>query len=109
MSEDRIEGTAKKGFGHVQDAVGGLIGDNGTQAKGKLNQAAGSVQDAYGKVLDQAQDAVGQAKDVAQDVYGEIEQFVSDQPYLAVAAGVGVGLVLGLLLSGGRKTVYVRK
>ena len=109
MSEDRIEGAAKQGVGKVQDAVGGLTGSDNTQAKGKLNEAAGTVQNAYGQIKDQASDVIDQARDQAQDVYEQIEDFVREQPFAAAAIGVGVGLLLGMLLRGGRKTVYVRK
>ena len=109
MSEDRIEGAAKQGVGRVQDAIGGLMGADKMQAKGKLNEAAGSVQNAYGQVKDQAADVLDQARDQFQDSYDQIETFVREQPFAAAAVGVGVGLVLGMMLRGGRKTVYVRK
>ena len=109
MSDDRIEGTAKQGVGRVQDAVGGLLGSDKTQAKGKLNEAAGALQDTYGQVKDQAADVLDQAKDQAQDTYDQVESFIREQPFAAAAVAVGVGLVLGMMLRGGRKTVYVRK
>lgn len=109
MVEDQIEGAARQGVGRVQDAVGGLVGDERTQARGKLNEAAGSLQNAYGKVKDQAQDAIGQVKDRAGDTYDEVEAYVREQPLTALGIAVGVGLVLGLLLHGGRRTVYVRR
>jgi uncharacterized protein YjbJ (UPF0337 family) len=97
MVDDRIEGAAKTGFGRVQDAFGGLTGDAGTQARGKLNQAAGAVQDATGK-----------ARESAEDLYGEVESYVREQPLAALAVTLAVGLAFGFLLRGG-KTVYVRK
>lgn len=109
MSDDRIEGAAKKGMGKVQDAVGGFLGDDKTQAKGKLNQAAGSLQDTYGQVKDQASDVMDQARDQAQDTYEQVESFIRDQPFAAAGVAVGLGLILGMMLRGGRKTVYVRK
>ncbi|WP_158916163.1 CsbD family protein [Caulobacter sp. S45] len=109
MSEDRIEGALKKGVGHVQDAVGGLSGDSAIQAKGKLNEVTGSVQNAYGKARDQAQDVVDQARDRAQDAYSDLEQFVRDQPHVALGIGVAVGLALGLMLARSRKIVYLRE
>ncbi len=109
MSEDRIEGAAKQGLGRVQDAAGGLLGNDKAQAKGKMNEAAGSVQNAYGQIKDQAADVMDQARDQAEDVYEQLETFVRDQPMAAVAVGLGLGLVLGMMLRGGRKTVYIRK
>ena len=109
MSQDRIEGAAKQGLGRVQDAVGGLTGGDKTQLKGKINEAAGTVQNAYGQAKDQASDVLDQARDQFQDSYDQVEAFVREQPLAATAVAVGVGLVLGLMLRGGRKTVYVRK
>ncbi len=98
MTYDRIEGAVRKGVGHVQDAVGGLTGDGRTQADGKLNQAAGSVQD-----------VVGKARERASDLYGEVESYAKQQPLAALAVTLGLGVVVGLILSGGRKTVYLSK
>jgi uncharacterized protein YjbJ (UPF0337 family) len=109
MSEERIEGAARKGLGHLQDAAGGLVGDSSLQAKGKLNEAAGSVQNAYGRVKDQAHAAFDQAKDRAQYVYGDLEGYAHEKPLAALAISVGLGLALGLILWGGRKIVYVRR
>ena len=41
MTDDRIEGAVREGVGHVQDAVGGLVGDEGMQIKGGLNSRCG--------------------------------------------------------------------
>ena len=98
MTDDRIEGAVRKGAGHVQDAIGGLTGDGRTQAEGKFNQAAGSVQD-----------LVGQARGKASDLYEEVESYAKEQPLAALAVTLGLGVVVGLMLGGGRKTVYVRK
>ena len=107
MSGDRIEGAVREGVGRVQDGLGGFAGDPETQARGKLNQAAGAAQNAFGKVQDVAGDLYADAADRAQDLYGELEELVKDRPLVAVGAGVIAGLVLGALLSSGRKTVYV--
>ena len=65
----------------VQDALGGMTGDAATQARGKVNQAAGLAQDTYGEALD------------------EVEHFVSDRPFMALLAGIGVGFLLGILVA----------
>jgi uncharacterized protein YjbJ (UPF0337 family) len=104
MSDDRVVGLVKEGVGRVQDAAGALVGDNETQAEGKLNELAGYVQNTYGQAKEQAQDALAQAKDKAQGAYGSLESYVREQPLPALAIGVGIGLLLGILLKGGSKT-----
>jgi uncharacterized protein YjbJ (UPF0337 family) len=91
MTDDRIKGAVRKGVGHVQDAVGGLTGDEKTQIEGKLNQAAGSVQNAYGKTLE----AVSRR---SQDALGEVESFAKEQPLAAVAISLALGFMLGLMV-----------
>ena len=92
MTDDRIEGAVREGVGHVQDAAGGLVGDEGMQIKGKLNQAAGSVQNAYGK-------ARGAVESQSKELYGEFEDFAQRRPLTSVGIGVSLGVVLGLLMA----------
>ena len=80
VDENMVEGFAKNVGGRVQDALGGLTGDTAEQARGKVNEAAGSVQNMYGQAVD------------------EVKDFASEQPFTALAASVGVGVVLGFLL-----------
>ena len=80
MDENRIEGTAKDVGGKLQNAVGGLTGDTSTQARGTANQAAGQMQDTYGKVVDQLQD------------------LTHDQPLTVLLSTLGIGLLFGYLL-----------
>jgi len=118
MSGDRIEGAIKNGVGHLQDAAGGLVGDNGLQAKGKLKEAAGFLQDAFGQVKDhaaeilsdvteQASDALGQVKGQTKGAvaearvrYDDLAEFVIDNPLAAIGIAAGVGLLIGLILRG---------
>ena len=98
MSDDRIEGGLRKAGGKLEDTLGGLTGDTGRQAKEKLDQASGS-----------AQDIAAQAKDRASSIYREIESYAKDEPLQAVGIALVTGVVVGFLLHGGRKTVYVRR
>jgi ElaB/YqjD/DUF883 family membrane-anchored ribosome-binding protein len=82
----------REGVGHVQDAVGGLVGDNPTQIKGKLNEAAGSMQKTYGEVSD----AVTHR---AKDLFSEFEGLAKARPLAAVGIGVSLGLLCGLLVT----------
>jgi uncharacterized protein YjbJ (UPF0337 family) len=106
MVEEQIEGALTNGVGHLQDGVGGLLGDIGLQAKGKLNQAAGNVQNAYGQIKDLALDAAGQARVRAEDAYGDIGVYVREQPVKALVVGLGLGLLLGALIIGKARAVH---
>ncbi len=79
MDENEFEGMARNLGGKVQDAVGGLTGDASTQAKGKLNQAAGKAQQTFGAAAD------------------EIRDNVVDKPLTALAVAAGLFFALGFL------------
>ena len=106
--EDRIEGVSRGALGHVQDAVGGLVGDAGLQAKGKINEVTGTVQEAYGKAFDRVDGAIDGALSQAEEAYGELARTIRDKPLLAVGLAVLGGALLWRLVSG-RKVVYVSK
>lgn len=108
MSNDQIGGKVKQGLGRVEDAAGGLVGDDKLQAKGDANQVSGTIQDAVGKAKDMAQESYGKARDAVQDGAGQVHGFVQDQPYAALACAATGGLILGLLLRRGPKIIYVR-
>ena len=81
MDSNKVEGAAKEFVGRLQDGAGGLLGDTATQARGKVNQATGQAQQAYGDVLETVRD------------------LAADQPLVAVAAAAGVGFVLGAIFA----------
>ncbi|MBE7211244.1 MAG: CsbD family protein [Gluconacetobacter diazotrophicus] len=91
VDENKVEGTVTEGIGRVKDAVGGLTGDTSTQAEGKFDQASGRVQAEYGDLLDDARDQLDEA--------GEL---IRDNPLVAVGIGLGLGFVLGWLLTPSR-------
>jgi uncharacterized protein YjbJ (UPF0337 family) len=84
MDEKRIEGIVEHAAGAVQDTVGGLIGDSGTQAKGKLRQAAGTLKNAYGTAVDEAR-----------DISDTVGQTVEKRPLAALLTVGAVGFFIG--------------
>jgi uncharacterized protein YjbJ (UPF0337 family) len=80
MDENRFEGAARNVGGKIQDAVGGLTGDAATQAHGKVNQAAGEVQNAYGSAVD------------------GLKNFATETPIAAMLSALGAGIVVGWML-----------
>ncbi|ODT78785.1 MAG: CsbD-like protein [Pelagibacterium sp. SCN 64-44] len=58
MHKDEIKGMGKQAKGAVKDAVGGLTGNEKMQAEGKLDKAAGKIQQKVGEAKDAARDAL---------------------------------------------------
>jgi uncharacterized protein YjbJ (UPF0337 family) len=92
MDSDRVEGTATNVGGKIKDAVGGMIGDTSLQAQGKGDQVSGRVQNAYGS----AKDSLG---DGASSVVDQIEDFVHDQPVVALLSAATIGFLVARLLN----------
>ena len=89
MTDDRMFGGVKKGLGRAKDAFGGLTGDMSMQARGKLDEVTGAVQE-----------RVGEARDQVQDLSGEIVSFTKTRPLTALAVTLGTGVLLGLMMRG---------
>ncbi len=92
MDENRIEGAATNMGGKVKDAVGSVLGDTGMQAGGKADQIGGRVQNVYGS----AKDAVG---DGASTLADQIEDFVQDNPIVALLSAATVGFLFARLIN----------
>ena len=95
MTDDRIAGTVRSFGGKVQEGVGKVTGDTKTEVKGVMNQAAGAVQDAYGKTVDAATEGAQTVKEAAIQGHDIVRKFVEDNPYTAAAIALGVGLLIG--------------
>jgi uncharacterized protein YjbJ (UPF0337 family) len=80
MNTNQLDGTLKDAAGKVQDAVGGLTGDPGLQAEGKIRQLSGQAQAKYGDSVEQLADAT------------------RNNPLGALLIAAGVGFLLGKLL-----------
>ena len=59
---------ARDAVGKVKDAAGGLTGDTGLQAEGKIDQAGGKIQGQYGAAKDQLGHAADAIADKASDL-----------------------------------------
>ncbi|MFZ1920623.1 MAG: CsbD family protein [Xanthobacteraceae bacterium] len=95
MDENRIAGTAKNIGGKAQETFGRVTGDASTQAEGIVNQVSGAAQDLYGQARDSAADAANTARDTASSFEKVLRNTIENQPYTAVAIGIGLGWLLG--------------
>jgi uncharacterized protein YjbJ (UPF0337 family) len=109
---EQVTGVANQGVGRVQDAVGGLTGNADLQAKGKIKEAVGSVQQALGEARSNVQDVfdgtVESVRDQLHEQLDAVETYVVSKPLPAVAIAGVIGIVVGLLLRGRSKTIYLR-
>jgi uncharacterized protein YjbJ (UPF0337 family) len=88
MDESRIEGTARKVGGKVQEEVGHFAGDSKIKAEGIANQAVGAAQDLYGQTKDAAADG-------AQTLDKWFRYAIEMQPYTTAIVALGIGWILG--------------
>ncbi|CAN5169657.1 hypothetical protein BH10PSE4_BH10PSE4_19010 [soil metagenome] len=110
--DDQVVGVARQGVGRMQDAVGGLTGNAEIQTQGKLNEALGTVQQVYGQarggVKDAFEETLEGVRGQIHDQLDAVETYVISKPLPALAVAGAIGVVLGLLLRGHSKTVYLR-
>jgi uncharacterized protein YjbJ (UPF0337 family) len=109
---EQVTGVANQGVGRVQDAVGGLTGHADLQAKGKIKEAVGTVQQAFGEakgsVKDAFEDTLEGLQGQVQEQLDAVETYVVSKPLPAIAIAGAIGIVVGLLLRGRSKTIYLR-
>src|SRR5262245_37574571 len=95
MTDDRIAGTVRNLGGKVQAGVGRVAGDTKTAAQGLANQAAGAVQETYGKTADAATEGAQSVKDAAIAGHDFLKSFIEDNPHTATLMALGIGMLIG--------------
>jgi uncharacterized protein YjbJ (UPF0337 family) len=95
MTDDRIAGTAKNLGGKVQESFGSMTGNRSEEAKGKLNQAEGAMQDMYGQAKEVASEAADVVTRVASDADDFVRHYIEKQPYTVAICALVAGFVLG--------------
>ena len=99
MTEDRIDGAGEGLKGKVKEIAGKLTDNPSTQVSGQIDQAKGKLQDAY-----------GQGQEKLQGALEDIVEYTKSNPWLALGAALGTGLLLGHASGRSkRKVVYVQR
>jgi uncharacterized protein YjbJ (UPF0337 family) len=94
MADEAI-GTVRTLGGKVEQRVGSAAGDARTQENGLMNQAAGAVQEAYGKTMDAAAEGAETVKGAAVAGHDFLKKFMEDYPHTTTAIALGIGLLVG--------------
>jgi uncharacterized protein YjbJ (UPF0337 family) len=86
-TQTKAEGLLDEVSGKVKDAAGGLTGDIGLQAKGKIEQFGGQAQQEFADLYDEGESKLEMAT-----------AFVQDRPLLSLGVATLVGTLVGWLL-----------
>ncbi len=108
MDADRIKGTARTGFGRLQEDYGRLIGDDADVVQGRARQAAGETQNAYGQTRDGLRDALDRASMLADEAYAQgrrrleqgadvVQAQVDANPVMSILIACAAGYMVGLM------------
>ena len=104
MDTDRIKGAGRDLYGRGEEAVGSLTGDNETRSRGMLDQAAGQVQNTYGRAKDTARDVTDQAMEMGERYYDQgtraIRDSVQSQPIGSLLIAAAAGFALAWMIQG---------
>ena len=84
---NKVEGVAEDAKGRIKDAAGGLTGDLGLQAEGKVDQFSGMAQQEFADLYEEGEGVVEKAV-----------TFVRDKPLLSLGIVSVFGLLIGWLV-----------
>ena len=84
MDQNTVEGAAKEAKGKAEQTIGKTLGDAKTQVQGKIDEAAGNLQQSYS----------GMMQDL-DDFLGRLRQRTREQPVTAILAAAAVGYLVG--------------
>ncbi|MCE2564371.1 CsbD family protein [Komagataeibacter sp. FNDCF1] len=89
---EKVEGVLDQGVGRVKDAAGGLTGDMGMQAEGKMDQLSGMARQEFADLYEEGEGKVERAV-----------TFVRERPLFSLAIAGVLGTIMGLLFIPRRK------
>jgi ElaB/YqjD/DUF883 family membrane-anchored ribosome-binding protein len=127
MSSEELQSRVSNGIDQLESTTTTTLDETAAKAKGASNQFSGRVDQVVGRAKETARSTARQAKatasraaDQASDTYEllrdnaqrlarTVDPMVKEQPYMALVAGVVIGLLAGaLLFGGGAKVIYIK-
>jgi ElaB/YqjD/DUF883 family membrane-anchored ribosome-binding protein len=127
MSSEELQSKVSNGIDQLESTTTSALDEGAAKAKAASGQFSGKVEQVVGRAKETARSTAQQAKahasraaDQASDTYemlrgnaqrlgATIDPMVKEQPYMALVAGVVIGLLAGaLLFGGGAKVIYIK-
>ena len=90
--ETKAEGIMDEGVGRLKDAAGGLTGNVGMQAEGKVDQLAGMARQEFADLYEEGEGKVERAV-----------TFVRERPLFSLGIAAVLGTIMGLIFLPRRK------
>ncbi|GAN87648.1 CsbD family protein [Komagataeibacter intermedius] len=90
--ENKAEGIMDEGVGRLKDAAGGLTGNMGMQAEGKVDQLAGMARQEFADLYEEGEGKVERAV-----------TFVRERPLFSLGIAAALGTIVGLIFMPRRK------
>ncbi len=104
MDTDRIKGAGRELYGRGEEAVGALMGDKETRARGALDQVAGKAQGAMGRAGEAIRETVGETMESGRELFRSHEGHMRGQgmmrtpPIGALLIAASAGFALAWML-----------
>ncbi|ARW16614.1 CsbD-like protein [Komagataeibacter europaeus] len=90
--ETKAEGVMDEGVGRLKDAAGGLTGNMGMQAEGKMDQLSGMARQEFADLYEEGEGKVERAV-----------TFVRERPLFSLGIAAVLGTIMGLIFLPRRK------
>jgi len=100
MADERYPSTVRSIGEKAENAAGQVASETKTELKDLTNQAAGVVQDVYGKTKSAATDGAEAVKDAAVASHDFLKNFMEENPHTTTAIALGLGLLIGYAARG---------
>jgi len=100
MADERFPNTVRSIGDRAESSAGQTASEAKTELKDLTNQAAGAVQDAYGKTKDVAAEGAEAVKDAAVASHDFLKEFMEDNPHTTTVIALGIGLLIGYAVGG---------
>ena len=100
--EEQLE-DIREDLGTLRDVLGDVLSKSGSIVSSQVATAREAVKGKAGSWLKSGQDVAEQTLERAREGEADFEEVVQLHPMIAVAAAVGIGLVIGAILTSGSR------